>query len=35
MSGMLDLEELAKINKRGSSQVLTCEDPLGRRDDRI
>jgi hypothetical protein len=35
MSGVLDLEELTKIKKRGSSQALTCEDPLHRRDDRI
>jgi hypothetical protein len=35
MSGVLDLAELGKITKRGPSQYLTCENPLGRRDDRI
>ena len=35
MSGVLSPAELGKITKRGSSQYLTCENPLGRRDDRI
>ena len=35
MSSVLDSPELAKIAKRGSSQLLSCEDPLSRRDDRI
>jgi hypothetical protein len=35
MSGVLDLEELTKITKRGLPQALTCENPLDRRDDRI
>jgi hypothetical protein len=32
---VLDFGEPTKITKRGSSQALTCEDPLDRRDDRI
>ena len=35
MSGVLDPAELGKITKRGSSRSMTCENPLGRRDDRI